>query len=286
MSNQPRPDRLFRYFPHAASDFFAQKKLWFSAFEDFNDPFDALPRFDGMLKSQRQHLMKLEYAFLPPEAGGDWGTFKKAMEGVSSGHYPDAAEAVAAKMRELANACLRVVCLSENRDSPLMWAHYADSHRGFVVEFDPEHSFFADDEFGKVDYHGQRPEVEDRDQTEKELGRMLFIKSRDWSYESEWRFVKSVNTLRLGKRRDGREKHYLDLPPDLIEAVYFGHYTPTDKRDEILQSLQADEWRSVKKYVMCLAGAEYALKPVLWDEWQRRPRNFSKELDGLIRKRE
>ena len=238
-----------------------------------------------MLESQRQHLIKSEYAFLPPEVGGDWRTFKREMERVTSDHYPDAAEAVASKLRELANGCLRLVCLSEKPDSLLMWAHYADSHRGFVVKFHPGNRLFADDEFGKVEYEARRPEVEDRDQTEKELGRMLFRKSPDWGYESEWRFVKSVNTLLLGRRRDGREKHYLDLPPDVVEAVYFGHCIPADKRDEILRSLQADEWRNVKKFVMCLDGAEYALKPVPWDEWQRRPRNFEKELTGLTRKR-
>jgi|SRR5580658_5344823 hypothetical protein len=36
-----------------------------------------------------------------------------------------------------------VLCLSEAPANLLMWAHYADSHRGFVVEFDPASPFFC-----------------------------------------------------------------------------------------------------------------------------------------------
>jgi Protein of unknown function (DUF2971) len=286
MSDQPRPDRLFRYFPSKASDFFAAKKLWFSALRDYNDPFDALPRFDAMLESQKQREIMKAYAFLPPGVPCDYKSFKREMDPGASDPYSDAPEAVANKYRELVSYFIRVVCFSEKSDDLLMWAHYAESHKGFVVEFHPRHRLFADDEFGPVDYQDQRPQVEDRHQGEEELGRMLFRKSRvDWGYEEEWRFVKSVNTLLLGKRRDGREKHYLDFPPDLVKAVYFGHCTPTDTRDEILRSLQSDEWKDVTKSVMCLDAAKYALKPVSWDEWQRRPRQFAKELDALTKNR-
>jgi hypothetical protein len=64
MNSQIRPDRLFRYFPPDASDFFSAKKLWFSTLKDLNDPFDALPRFDVLIESERQHSIKMEHAFL------------------------------------------------------------------------------------------------------------------------------------------------------------------------------------------------------------------------------
>ena len=285
MSDQPLPDRLFRYFPGAASDFFAEKKLWFSALSDFNDPFDALPRFDEMLESQKQHAMEVEYAFLPPEVNCDLNTFKRTLEQRISHLNADASEALAEKCRELVNCCIRMVCLSEKPDDLLMWAHYAGSHKGFVVEFRRAHRFFADDEFGKVEYQAHRLGVEDRHQGLDELGRMLFRKSPDWRYEGEWRFVKSVNTLQFGKRRDGREKHYLDFPSDLIKAVYFGLCTPQETRAEIVQSLQTDEWKGVTKFVMCRDRGEYALMPVPWEEWLGRPSHFGKELDPLIKKR-
>lgn len=35
-----------------------------------------------------------------------------------------------------------ILCLAEAPDNLLMWAHYADCHRGFVVQFDDTHPFF------------------------------------------------------------------------------------------------------------------------------------------------
>jgi len=49
-----------------------------------------------------------------------------------------------------------VLCMSKNWDSPLMWAHYADSHKGIVLGFDvPERAFY------KVDYVKDRPRLAD-----------------------------------------------------------------------------------------------------------------------------
>jgi len=48
-------------------------------------------------------------------------------------------------IQEQENSCNRssdwwaVTCFSERRDSCLMWSHYADRHRGIVIEFDSQH---------------------------------------------------------------------------------------------------------------------------------------------------
>ena len=36
-----------------------------------------------------------------------------------------------------------ILCLTEVPDSLLMWAHYADSHKGFLVGFNTTHTFFT-----------------------------------------------------------------------------------------------------------------------------------------------
>lgn len=35
-----------------------------------------------------------------------------------------------------------VLSLTKRFDNQLMWAHYADSHKGIVLEFDPSSDFF------------------------------------------------------------------------------------------------------------------------------------------------
>jgi hypothetical protein len=63
------------------------------------------------------------------------------------------------------NQSVGILCLSEMRDSLLMWGHYADNHRGLVIGFDSDHPFFnkkrnENDDFGylrKVDSGGSAP---------------------------------------------------------------------------------------------------------------------------------
>ena len=45
----PQPQRLFHCFPEKAKAIFQQWRLWFSAPKDFNDPFDGMPSFQGVV---------------------------------------------------------------------------------------------------------------------------------------------------------------------------------------------------------------------------------------------
>lgn len=115
---------------------------------------------------------------------------------------------------------LGIISFTEDYNNPLMWAHYADEHRGFVVEFDFSEPFFMDSihtlngrssRFGenylgdvfefpeKVDYRREmpdfsRPEFSAPDNMSefhwKKFNRtILFTKSNDWIYEKEQRSV-------------------------------------------------------------------------------------------------
>ena len=46
-------------------------------------------------------------------------------------------------MQEQIGLQYRVYCLSAKGDLPLVWAHYADCHRGVCLEFSTDNSFFA-----------------------------------------------------------------------------------------------------------------------------------------------
>ena len=71
-----------------------------------------------------------------------------------------------------------------------MWAHYADHHRGTVIEFDENHEFFnrrvgpEDDfrHFRKVSYTETRPTIFLSDSTAVEF---FYFKSKEWEYEQE-----------------------------------------------------------------------------------------------------
>jgi hypothetical protein len=284
MNSQTRPERLFRYFPPDASNFFAAKKLWFSAPSDFNDPFDALPRFDALMKSQREASIKRQFAFLPSEIGVDWQTFKKTMTECSSEFMEDGNQATAELFRSKFSQDFRMICFSENLDDLLMWGHYGKGHTGFMIQFNPVHRMFDDEEFAKVDYpdSDERGIIANHDQTTDELWKIPFKKSRQWDYEKEWRFVKLAISLTPGVRDDGEPKHFMELPADSVLAVYFGWQMPPKRREELLESLKLQDWKDVKKFIMRPDKARYAIKPVPWEEWLSQPKEYKKELVKLI----
>jgi hypothetical protein len=272
-----RPERLFRYYPPEESDFFTEKKLWFSSLKDFHDPFDALPRFDTMLANQSREAIKKEFASLPPQVKCDLPTYNKGMSRDASAFNAEMSLAVAEQYRELVSKDYRLVCFSENPDDLLMWERYARGHTGFVIEFNPKHQIFSTEEFGQVDYleADERPDVENQDQGKEEYWKILFRKSRHLDYEREWRLVKLATSLPPSIERRGKFKHFLELPVDSIYAVYFGWQLPPENRAKLVESLKSLEWKDVKKFVMCPDAAKYSVRPVPLGEWLSRSQKYA-----------
>ncbi len=90
---------------------------------------------------------------------------------------------------------LRILCLSELNKSNLMWSHYADYNKGICIEYSLDISEFDDLKkylypviYRKVPFDiTHLCEVEQK----VELAVLLssIIKSEEWSYEREWRFI-------------------------------------------------------------------------------------------------
>lgn len=115
----------------------------------------------------------------------------------------------------------RVCCFSEEKSSLLLWAHYADNHRGICLEYEvPEYEFRS--RFMEVKYREELPLLNQIDvnfdghllvNVNKASGSVFLTKSLDWAYEKEWRvFVVS------DKKSEGE---LVDVPGRL-SAVYFG----------------------------------------------------------------
>lgn len=103
-----------------------------------------------------------------------------------------------------------VVCLSETKISNLMWSHYADSHKGFVLEYDFDNSFKTEYSgiLFPVIYTDKRCDITKQiintmrgiidDGKIDVLNRMDMIKistykGNEWGYEKEWRIISFNN---------------------------------------------------------------------------------------------
>jgi len=145
-----------------------------------------------------------------------------------------------------------ILCLTESPDNLLMWAHYADSHQGFVVEFDADSPFFnqrrgSDDEFWhlrKVLYSERRPsfvlsEVEDFSP--------FLTKGEDWRYEAEWRMMVPLSSASKIIGGGPTAIHLFEYPKSAIRAVIFGCRIAESKQEQIRQILrEAPEYKEVQ----------------------------------------
>jgi len=135
-----------------------------------------------------------------------------------------------------------ILCTSTNKDNLLMWAHYADHHRGVVLELCPDQekdsALLAS---RPVIYAAQRPVLYQtpREFIEKtnlwpleEVSRvmnesLIYTKSTEWSYGEEYRLA-IPRFIPHGKTEE-----YLDLNPTEISHIYFGCRVTEQQRDQL-----------------------------------------------------
>lgn len=130
---------------------------------------------------------------------------------------------------------LLVCCYSKRNDSILMWSHYAESHKGICIEFNP----YDDNDFKEVSYSKKRIKFDMKNITSivlaydylgekvnpknkivmKSIMKSFLTKSEDWKYEEEVRSIYSTNDN--SGRVTFENNKYLVNPGDIV-AIYVG----------------------------------------------------------------
>jgi hypothetical protein len=80
-----------------------------------------------------------------------------------------------------------LMCFSKDWSNPVIWAHYADEHRGVCLGFD-----IPDELAGEITYSATPiplPDIEALSESERlgVVNHILFTKFQDWQYEHEYR---------------------------------------------------------------------------------------------------
>ncbi len=136
-----------------------------------------------------------------------------------------------------------ILSVSLVRNDLLMWSHYADSHRGFVIGFDGLHKYFQDgipDKRGglrPVKYSEKRPILPPHNEfsTHNVAEILLFTKSPHWSYEKEMRMLHNVEHADVTKKPDNGDPIYLfKFPAETVKEVILGCQMPKPLRTEFV----------------------------------------------------
>lgn len=203
---------LYKYLTPARLDVLERRRIRFTQPAAFNDPFEFKPyiesaasqehlrdyveqNFDEILRRELKQYPILS-RLLPGDSAVDvLRPFKSSIPSLFRLLEPQLLPRVSAAISSAFNMNVGVLCLSEVRDSLLMWGHYTDNHEGFVIGFDQNHPFFSvrrglEDEFGflrQVKYCRNRPRVTIANTTGAEW---FETKSDEWAYEKEWRMLR------------------------------------------------------------------------------------------------
>ncbi len=146
-----------------------------------------------------------------------------------------------------------ISCFSAVRDDILMWAHYADKHRGLCFEFDGSDNCLFFGEAQAVEYEDYTPIPLGEDNI-RQMIRVLLTKAKHWSYEREYRIV-----------RPGEASTKVSYPVELLTGIIFGCMMPRDVRELVKQWAKDGECR-LAFFEARPRAAEFGLEIVRTDE--------------------
>lgn len=139
---------------------------------------------------------------------------------------------------------MRIISLSEVNDSMPMWCHYADKHRGVVLALDCIEAIHSPWLIARpIIYQDDPPLLAKEALIRSITGQQPFdyeqfcldcvhIKKADWTYEKEWRVVKTI-------ARAGEDDLYSDwaIHPRNFGSIYLGHEISEENEKDILAIL-------------------------------------------------
>ena len=129
---------------------------------------------------------------------------------------------------------------------PLLWAHYADNHKGIALGF----KVLKEELFVPVKYVDQRKTLKAlginglADLTEEQMLEIVSIKYSAWSYETE---------VRCFCRMEDR---------DPISGTYFRDFSPALQLTEVLIGFRATVTRSALRQILSIDSAKVSSKKV------------------------
>ncbi|WP_198160210.1 DUF2971 domain-containing protein [Photobacterium sp. J15] len=112
-----------------------------------------------------------------------------------------------------------IFSLSSESLNVLMWAHYANNHRGFCLEFDSSNDFFG--RAWQVKYVNKINCLDILELSEGDAFNALLTKTDEWSYESEFRVLVNVNN-ELDGLPNVVGNNVAKFQPNQLSGIIFG----------------------------------------------------------------
>lgn len=144
-----------------------EKVICFSDIDKFNDPFEGVGEYLYDLSLEEQEYFNSIGLESPSKI---------------------LSERFSEEDRNVVRFKQRIWCVTTTYSNDLMWAHYAESHKGFCVGYAEENIRKVSHKFEKVVYCTKPVTIDIRADIEMDvIEGLLFQKGSSWGYEDEWR---------------------------------------------------------------------------------------------------
>lgn len=136
-------------------------------------------------------------------------------------------------------------CFTGDMNNILMWSHYADSHNGVVVEFDPEKGVpFTTGILIPMKYQPTSrfnfttKGLTDNNFVDESVQSLISTKSNDWKYEHEIRLLYNITNKSDIIWYDKFANPCIKISPATIKSVYIGRRASQKKIDRLKAILE------------------------------------------------
>lgn len=210
----------------------------------FNDPFDSVYNFNidsNILLNEALNSIKVnnnDYEKIKQELINNKEEILDNVDKIISKHVKDNNNSYRNKTW--------VTCFSERYNSILMWSHYADSHKGFCIEYDFSNEKELSCLLSPVLYIDQTYDIREHDFNGEGLEFCTLLKSIEWNYEKEWRIT-------ICNLENARNEFLTICKPT---AIFLGACIKDDNRKLLIDFARKN---NIKVYQMEMSLKDYKL---------------------------
>ncbi len=267
--------------PENWDHFFKKWSIRFTPPEDLNDPYDCRPYiYDDdsklseercqELKSSKEYVEALKYKYRqsPPN-----GMSEDEFIEFTSRNFNNLLAILNSDMRsriKYSDEMIRyfrsnygVLSLTKKCNDILMWTHYADCHKGFVVGIHEDAGMF-EGILHDVIYVEDRPKVSFQDIINDKYNNLT--KSNIWEYENELRAIIPFSDNKKVSWIDGAIKGVAQLPKNSVSCIIFGAAMQDDEikdKSEKIQSQDGCEHIVLQRVTLHPDKFEFVIEPIV-----------------------
>jgi hypothetical protein len=240
---------LYKYFPVDLYkvEALARQRILLTPPKYFNDPWDFRVRREPITDDEMRTQFQKFQSERPSSVSFD--EFKASIT------RPEFVEREGPDMQDSLSKIIGVVSLTSDPYNRLMWAYYADSHRGFVAEFahgptKESHGVEAAlSPFGPAVRVTYAPNLQTFRADFSNVFEVYFIKHETWEHEAEWRVVEYLAAA-VSEPKDEKIFHLLGFKPENLLRLILGLRVDPDVERRLSEMLDTKEFAHVKKEVM------------------------------------